>query len=167
MQNPSPALIIDNNATSAEATSKCLISLGITEIKIMQSTSEAKVFLENKPALLVTVEIDSNTEEKLEFIRWIRRNTSSVNFQVTMLALSSKPTKELVCSARDAGATEFVVKPLDKLILKDIISISFSKPRNFIISRNFVGPERRRKKKELSGEERRKDGQNPDTKKPN
>jgi PleD family two-component response regulator len=157
MKAPSPALIIDSNVTSAEETRKILASLGIIETKIMPSLAEAKLFLDQKPALITLIDIDTDTEEKLGFIRWIRRNTAGVNYQMTILALSAQPTKELVSNARDAGATEFVLKPLDKLIMKEIISISFTKPRNFIISRGYVGPERRRKKKAIDGEERRKD----------
>jgi CheY-like chemotaxis protein len=153
MNEPRKTLIIDFDAASAGVTRDVLTLLGINETIIISDFETAKMFLEKHRVLLITIELE--TAGSLNFIKWLRRNTTNANFQAPIIALSAKPTKELVSDARDAGATEFVLKPIDKAILKDILIGCMTRPRNFIIARGYAGPERRRKVKPLTVVERR------------
>ncbi|MCE3233496.1 MAG: hypothetical protein K0R98_1753 [Rickettsiaceae bacterium] len=152
---PTQTLIIDNDITSAQNTRAALVSLGITDTKIVSDIEEAKSFIENNHVMLVTIELDMDEYAALSFIKWLRRNNENNNYPVPVIGFSDRPTKEIASEAQDSGVTEFIAKPFDKRSLKDILLTTLSKPRNFIISRNYTGPDRRRKFQPINGDERR------------
>jgi DNA-binding NtrC family response regulator len=51
-----------------------------------------------------------------------------------------------VAEARDTGATEFLVKPFSANDLAKRIAHVINKPRDFIDSNEYFGPDRRRRK---------------------
>lgn len=82
---------------------------------------------------------------------------SSCRFSpILLIATQAMITKQFVASARDSGSTEIVTIPTSTIALREKISLMLESPRNFIISRNYIGPDRRRKKV-LVEAERRKD----------
>ncbi len=67
-----------------------------------------------------------------------------------------------VFQARDSGVTEFLVKPFNARDLYRRISQIIERPRQFVRSEDFFGPDRRRKSlEEYQGAERRS-GNSPD-----
>lgn len=98
----------------------------------------------------------------VELVSKIRHDKDSPNRYTPIIMMTGNTSKNDVTTARDAGVNEFVVKPFTPEALRDRITEIVERPRNFIISRNFVGPDRRRQKKELPQgiEERR---QNPES----
>ncbi len=93
-----------------------------------------------------------------EFIKNIRLDSKSVNrfSHILVLAEASELVAEEVSAARDAGATEFIITPFEIIPTREKILYIIENPRNFIISRQFMGPDRRRKKIEVINK-RRKD----------
>jgi DNA-binding response OmpR family regulator len=66
-----------------------------------------------------------------------------------------------VSAARDAGVNEFLVKPVTAKSLMERLTLIVNKPRNFVKSKNYFGPDRRRRPDpNYGGSERRKDLQN-------
>jgi CheY-like chemotaxis protein len=61
-----------------------------------------------------------------------------------VIMLTAHGEKEDVELARDAGVTEYVVKPFTAKTLFDRIVWLVENPRSFIFSKGYVGPERRR-----------------------
>jgi two-component system chemotaxis response regulator CheY len=161
MHEPRKTLIVDIDEISAKIAEDMLTSLGIHDTLIMHDYDEAKQFIEKNRIFMVVIEIGMGGIRSFNFIKWLRRGTGNHNFQAPIIAYSENPTKEMVSAARDAGITEFAARPFDKQILKDILNTSMVKPRNFIIARNYSGPDRRRKTKPLTTAERRV---NPDKK---
>jgi DNA-binding response OmpR family regulator len=73
---------------------------------------------------------------------------------IMMTGYSAQPR---VIDARDQGVTEFLVKPFSASDLAKRIAYVINRPRDFVDSKKFFGPSRRRKRDEYSGPERRKD----------
>jgi two-component system, chemotaxis family, chemotaxis protein CheY len=64
--------------------------------------------------------------------------------------------RDLVNQARDAGVTEFMVKPVTAKSLFDRIVSIIDRPRPFVRTKGFFGPDRRRTRgKPFVGENRR------------
>jgi FixJ family two-component response regulator len=61
-----------------------------------------------------------------------------------------------VIEARDAGATEFLAKPVSVGSLYDRLVWMIENPRVFIKASEFVGPDRRRAMRGYEGMDRRK-----------
>ena len=81
--------------------------------------------------------------------RQIRRRNDSPNTMAPIIMITGYSSIYRVSEARDAGITEFIVKPFSaKDIIKRIETV-INKPRDFIISDNYTGPDRRRRQVKL------------------
>ena len=73
--------------------------------------------------------------------------------------LTGHSEKKRVVSARDAGITEFMAKPISAKALYQRILNVVANPRPFIKTKNYFGPDRRRNvTANYVGPERRKGG---------
>ena len=92
----------------------------------------------------------------IDFTRMIRSGQADVSPFVPIIMVSAYAEVNSIVSARDAGITEFLAKPVSaKLIYYRIRSVIES-PRAFIRTPTFFGPDRRRRQIPLEGPERRK-----------
>jgi DNA-binding response OmpR family regulator len=62
---------------------------------------------------------------------------------------------ERVIEARDAGVSEFLVKPFTTKSLYQRIVHLIERPRQFVRSGEYFGPDRRRRVEDFAGEDRR------------
>ena len=74
--------------------------------------------------------------------------------------VTAMPTVEMVTEARDAGVTEFLIKPFSMNDLKTRIVAILKHPRTFIEVSDYFGPDRRRADREFYGDDQR--GGDPD-----
>jgi len=63
-----------------------------------------------------------------------------------------------VIQARDAGMTEYLTKPVSAKKIYQRISVIVESKRSFVRNAEFFGPDRRRRTKEVTGEDRREAG---------
>lgn len=75
----------------------------------------------------------------------IRTNTLSPNRLVPIILITGYSAMARVSEARDAGVTEFLVKPFSANDLAKRIAYVISKPRDFIDCNAYFGPDRRRR----------------------
>jgi two-component system chemotaxis response regulator CheY len=90
-------------------------------------------------------------------VKEIRHNEKAKNRFTPIILLTGKGTADEVRLARDNGITEFLLKPFTVKKLRAKLIEVVEHPRNFIISRNFVGPDRRRVKVPVKNDRRKKD----------
>ena len=89
-------------------------------------------------------------------LRWVRNHKrDSVRF-MPVVVVSAFIDQEVLAAARDSGASEILVKPLSGENLAARILSVIDNPRPFIQTANYFGPDRRRRNKKLSFEDRRK-----------
>ncbi len=101
----------------------------------------------------------------IELTKRIRTSPDSTNVFVPIIMITAFREREHVFKARDAGVTEYVVKPVSPKSLFSRIDAVIERPRQFVRVGEFFGPDRRRQNKGYSGDERR--GQDkPDEKSP-
>ncbi|MCB9990266.1 MAG: response regulator [Rhodospirillales bacterium] len=81
----------------------------------------------------------------IELTREIRTNTLSPNRMVPVILVTGYSAMNRVAEARDAGVTEFLVKPFSANDLAKRIAYVITKPRDFIDCADYFGPDRRRR----------------------
>lgn len=92
----------------------------------------------------------------LEFTRMIRQSERVANPYVPIIMMTGYSSKIRVEEARDVGITEFLVKPFTANDLYTRIQQIIEKPRQFVATDIFFGPDRRRKNpKDYTGPVRR------------
>ena len=88
-------------------------------------------------------------------LRWVRRHADSPNRFVPFIMLSGHSGPASVAEARDMGATEFVTKPFSVQTLAQRIQMVIERPRQFVHTGDYFGPDRRRRAEPFKGGERR------------
>ena len=91
----------------------------------------------------------------LLLLRWLRSSKDSPNRFMPFIMLSGAADSNYVSQARDLGTTEFLAKPFAiETVYKHILEV-IDYPRPFITSREYFGPDRRRRDVGSPGEEQR------------
>ena len=75
----------------------------------------------------------------------LRNEPSSPNQYIPIILMTGFSEKKRVVQARDAGVTEFLVKPFTARDLYKRLAQIIERPRQFVRSEEFFGPDRRRK----------------------
>jgi DNA-binding response OmpR family regulator len=81
----------------------------------------------------------------ISLARMIRNDPKSPNPYIPIILMTGFSEKRRVIQARDAGVTEFLVKPFTARDLFRRITQIIERPRQFVKSEDFFGPDRRRK----------------------
>ena len=92
----------------------------------------------------------------IELTKFIRLSEESPNRYLPIIIMSDNTAPSWVFEARDAGVTEFLVKPLTMRSIRQRIDAALISPRTFVRSATYFGPDRRRRNNpKYDGPERR------------
>jgi len=105
------------------------------------------MILTDKPDLLILDwEIDwGQGIDGIELAKMVRQSENSPDQYMPIIMLSAHSERQRITTARDAGITEFVTKPISANTLFSRLNEVILHPRRFIRTDNFFGPDRRRK----------------------
>ncbi len=150
-------IIIDSDITSAKLTKEILFQVGVQNVRAFHSLGKTRCFLETNEVELIIIEKDVDYVPSAGVIKERRANLKGVNAKTPVLMIATNASKKDVANSRDAGASEFLLKPFNIITLRALLEAISLNPRNFIISRSYSGPDRRRKTESPpEGNERRK-----------
>ncbi len=91
----------------------------------------------------------------IQFLKEVRNHGEKQENFVPVIMLTANTETDHVCTARDAGMSEYLAKPFTvKLIYSRICAVVESE-RPFVRADGYFGPDRRRRRIEFSGRERR------------
>ncbi|MBF0246716.1 MAG: response regulator [Alphaproteobacteria bacterium] len=151
-------LIIDDNRHAREVVRAMLNSLGAHQIEESGDGIEALSALKTFPPDIILCDLLMTPMDGIDFTHLVRTSPKIENPMVPIIILSGHADKEHVMAARDAGANEFLVKPVSTKTLYGHICEIIAHPRRFVQSVDFLGPDRRRHDDlNFAGEERRVD----------
>lgn len=88
-------------------------------------------------------------------LRWLRRHKDSTDRFMPIAMISGFSEKARVEEARELGVTEFLSKPFTIKGVCDKLILIIEKQRQFVHTKDFFGPDRRRRKVDFDGSERR------------
>lgn len=96
-------------------------------------------------------------DKGIELIRQIRTDPKSPNIYVPIIMTAGSGHYSRVIKSRDAGVTEYLVKPFSAQDLAQRFTRVIEKPRRFVVSAAYTGPERRVKDRPYEGVDRRQE----------
>jgi len=88
-------------------------------------------------------------------MQMIRQEEQSKNPFVAIIVVTANTEIRHIMTARDAGMTEFLAKPISAGMIYSRICSIIERQRLFIRCQNFFGPDRRRRRMEIGGPDRR------------
>lgn len=152
-------LVIDDNAHMRRILRTLLHGFGSREVYEAEDGAGALEAFTHYMPDIVLVDWVMPIFDGLELTQMIRQPGANANPYVPIIMLSAHSEKKRIVTARDAGVTEFLVKPISAKALYERIVNVVANPRPFIKTSTYFGPDRRRGVNvNYSGPERRKDG---------
>jgi CheY-like chemotaxis protein len=154
-------VVADDNAHMRRIVRTLLRAFGSREICEAEDGASALEAVENfLPDILIT-DIKMPIFDGIELTQMIRNPDGSKHPYLPIIVLSAYSERKRVLQARDAGATEFLCKPVSANALYKRVQNVIENPRPFIKVSTYFGPDRRRSADpNFNGEERRKTDSN-------
>jgi two-component system, chemotaxis family, chemotaxis protein CheY len=152
-------LVVDDNGHMRRIIRTLLQGFGAREVHEAADGADGLDAFNKFTPDIVIVDWAMPIFDGLEFARMIRQPDSNASPFTPIIMLTGHSKRRRVMAARDAGVTEFMVKPISaKALHQRIFTIVFY-PRRFIRTKAYFGPDRRRNSSPTySGPERRKSG---------
>jgi len=138
-------LLVDDNAHMRLIALAVLQSAGIRLVREAADGAAALDILRDYPADLVIVDFKMFPLDGVEFTRMVRNSPDTANPYLPIIMMTGHSEKSRIVDARDAGVTEFVVKPITAKAILDRIQAVIFHPRPFVKTDNYFGPDRRRR----------------------
>ena len=151
------ALIIDDNVHMRDLLRRLLNSLGVRDLEQAADGAGGLDLLKTNKFDFLMSDLEMKPMDGLEFTRQVRTTNTGHNPAVPIIMITGHADMERVRAARDAGINEFIVKPVTTKDLLLRITEIMERPRAFIRTATYVGPDRRRKIRVGQGPMRRKD----------
>lgn len=138
-------LVVEESQPMTDITIALLNGFGIHQVQQAKNADRAyEMFCAERHDLLL-VDWLIKPIDGIELAMKIRMDGLSPNPFVPIILMTGFSEKRRVIQARDTGVTEFMVKPFTANDLYKRIDQIIMKPRQFVKSPDFFGPDRRRK----------------------
>jgi DNA-binding response OmpR family regulator len=151
-------LVVESSPAMYELIKGVLSLFSIPEINVHSSYTVEEgfsKFCKHDPDLVI-VDWLENPDRGILLTKEIRTNQKTPNAFVPIIMTAGSGHINRVIRARDAGISEYLVKPFSAKALADRMTRVIEHPRLFVKCETYVGPNRRWKKDEYNGDERRK-----------
>ena len=148
-------LIVDGNALSADLARDLLLTMGAKTVFVAHNFDEGLEVLGSGSVDVLLTELHLPPRSGLDLIRAVRDGKTRASKQMPILVMSAMSAKEHVFEARDAGVTEFIAKPYGvEGFYRRMVGI-VARPRAFVDTNEYFGPDRRRRQVPFDGQDRR------------
>jgi len=137
-------LLVDDNVHMMNIVKTILRGFGAAQVFEAKTIDDAMQRLKNDAPDIVVLDYQMGEENGLAFVRRLRNDPDSPAPYVPVIMLTAHADRIRVEAARDAGVTEFCVKPVTAADMLKKVAAIIDHPRSFIRSADYFGPERRR-----------------------
>ena len=117
-------------------------------VRVMQEAPDGVAALDMLPTIecdLILSDLSMAPMDGLEFTRKVRGSANQKTSGLPIIMISGYTEKAKVEAARDAGVTEFLAKPVTPHSLISRITDIMERPRAFVRTTTYSGPDRRRR----------------------
>ena len=138
-------LLADDNPHMREIVGVLLSNFGIKNVRAVHDGRQALEILRQWQPDVAIVDFKMEPMDGVEFTRHVRNSPDSRNPYLPIIMMTGHSARARVFEARDAGVTEFVVKPVNARTLLDRVMAVIYRPRPFVRTKSYFGPDRRRR----------------------
>lgn len=149
-------LLVDSDLYIANIMKSILEAFEVSSVKITPSNKDGLNLLKRYRYDCVFIDNLLQENSGLELVEQIRKSVAE-NIQETPVILCTAYTGlNTLLKARDVGVTEILAKPVSPEQIMQKLGNALFKPREFIVSEQFLGPDRRRRTRKADGIEERR-----------
>jgi DNA-binding response OmpR family regulator len=149
-------LVVDDNKHMRALVTTVLHALGARNVVEAADGADAYKELAVFPADIIVCDWNMSPLDGLDFVRLVRTGRDSPNPFAAIIMLTGHTETHRVLEARDAGVHEFLAKPISAKALYSRIRAIIERPRAFIRTATYFGPDRRRRQTDFKGLDRRR-----------
>lgn len=135
-------LIVDDSSTARSAVRMLLGEIGVYCVDSAADGTEAIVKLQEFAADLVICDLNMGPVDGIEFTKLVRNADDSPNPYVPIIMVTTEATKMQLRNAMAAGVNDFMVKPVDGVMLRRRIVAILSSPAVFVRESGHLRPQR-------------------------
>lgn len=148
-------LIVDDNQNMRELIRAILQAFGIVNIYDGRDGEHGITKIRDFSIDLVITDWVMEPQDGLNLIKWVRTSPDSPDSFLPIIMVTGHTEKARITEARDAGINEFMAKPVSaKSLYRRLVSV-IEHPRQFVRTKTYFGPDRRRKVQPFEGPNRR------------
>ncbi|MBF0392614.1 MAG: response regulator [Alphaproteobacteria bacterium] len=148
-------ILADDNEHMRSLVRAMLMAFGCKKIREARDGAEVLELMQERVCDILVTDWVMSPLDGVELTRMLRNSGDSPNPFVPIIMISAFAERRKVFQARDSGINEFLVKPLSAKALYSRLVAVIDKPRNFVRTKRFFGPDRRRRKDEFMGDDKR------------
>jgi DNA-binding response OmpR family regulator len=137
-------LIVDDNRHMRVILREALRAVVGGQIYEAGDGAEALETLKSAPCDLVVTDLMMKPIDGVDFVRMLRSSPDSPNPFVPVIMVTGHTSRSRILAARDAGVDELLVKPVTSAALIERIRFVIEDRREFVKTKTFFGPCRRR-----------------------
>lgn len=149
-------LIVDDSAHMRRLVRSLLQAFGASHIDEASDGTTAFQHLSAQMPDVVITDFMMQPMDGVAFTRKLRNEPGKADPFVPIIMMTGYTEFERVIEARDAGVTEIVAKPLTASSLYARLAAVIEKPRPFVRTDSYFGPDRRRRQEAFEGADRRR-----------
>jgi two-component system chemotaxis response regulator CheY len=139
-------LVVEDNMPMAELIQSLLTAFGVGKVVMAKNGKEGFDLCVSQSPDIILTDWMMREMDGVTLTRSIRTSHRCKNPFVPIIMMTGFSEKHRVITARDAGVTEFLVKPFSARDLYRRLEEIIERPRQFVRSDDFFGPDRRRRK---------------------
>ena len=138
-------IVADDNVHLRAIVVSVLGGIGIHKVEECADGAQAFAMVRSWIPDIAIVDFRMDPVGGVEFTQLVRNSPESPCKELPIIMLTGYADKTRVFEARDAGVTEFIVKPVTAQAVFDRINSVIYRPRPFVRSDTYFGPCRRRR----------------------
>ncbi|MDR3473148.1 MAG: response regulator [Devosia sp.] len=147
-------LVADPSTYLAGLTASMLKGVGIHAVASVNDSAAVLLALHRTPFDVLVLDDQMLPIDGITLARQIRAEGGERRF-IPIVMVFAEADRRRIETARDAGVTEFIRKPMSAKLLEQRIAQALEHPRPFIEADVYTGPDRRRRDLGIDGGDRR------------
>ena len=148
-------MIVDDNHYMQQIVKTILNSMRVRDVHMFTNPVDAFANMQHWQPDIAFVDWMMDPINGLEFCRLIRQSESGLRF-LPLILLTGHADRSLVRQGRDRGADYTIAKPVALNSVYRTFVRLIERPRHFVQTPHYFGPNRRHRNRPYHGEDRRK-----------
>jgi len=147
-------LLVEDNGYVCQILRELLFDLSVGQVQTANSGVEAIEIMksmgsdydEGGPFDLIISDMMMTPIDGMLLLKWVREGKESPDRFVPFLMMSGAADDDNVKLARDKGVNEFLAKPFSASTVAEKVLALINRPRQFVATRDYFGPDRQRRR---------------------
>ncbi len=137
-------LVYDPVPANRTATRAVLFTLGFRNIETVATVEDFRGAIHSRPPDLALCEAQGADTELCQMIQMLRQGAHGYNPFIVIIVTAWEKTNTLVSRVLNSGADDLILRPFSTKLMGERIETHIERRKGFVITHDYVGPDRRR-----------------------